>query len=730
MPKGVSLTCGSTVATAAYIFLSMLNMYRMMNPLYGIDLDTAFPPDSTPYVSNLWAKSNDNHGDDQTTMGMKVYMSHLQQFNINFLSADDSDGGSSEAVLLWNVPSMPSLFSSQSENEKDDDDLLSKTFVITTKQHLDENNGTCSANTNKYTFSTEEDDTSASFFIRGYNAIKRVLSGESSKEDESDGKNATIVSVDAKSRIWKSLMSNRTVHIHVLVTHGNKGASSSSASSVEEKQRELQRLSRSHSLLLGQVPLVKHDEPLPRKPTRVLIKDVWYLFQKHISRTIDATAPPPWTKEGAVKKHVEEYGTYNQALTDKQNSVAYPYWKPEVAVKLVPDTTVYPIQMAANSGYKVVDLGATRQGQKNYAYLPPLDVDEIGLTSEKYIPLNETVNELPLKISLDTLSAQRYRLIQHFSHSLDSQRDLGFEESDIDDVRRLISDTNVTLLAVTCLASVLHLLFEFLTFKSEVEFWKSNKDLTGLSVRALFSDLACQSVILLYLIDKESSLLMIVPQGIGILIAAWKCHKAAGFKLVKRKGGFGWTIQATRLKARDTKKVQNDKVAADTGNAKNNTNPKKATEDNADRVEEKPKKDLDMLTVEMDRKATRTLGVILLPFVIIFALRSLVTEEHSGWYSWFITSASGSVYALGFVLMTPQLFLNYKLKSVAHLPWRVLCYKFLNTFIDDLFAFIIRMPTMARISCFRDDVVFVIYLFQRYVYEVDESRPVEGVNKE
>merc|ERR1712232_387105 len=78
-------------------------------------------------------------------------------------------------------------------------------------------------------------------------------------------------------------------------------------------------------------------------------------------------------------------------------------------------------------------------------------------------------------------------------------------------------------------------------------------------------------------------------------------------------------------------------------------------------------------------------------------------------------------YALGFVLMTPQLFLNYKLKSVAHLLWRVLVYKSLNTFIDDLFSFIIRMPTMARISCFRDDVVFIIYLGQRYLYPVESG---------
>lgn len=55
-----------------------------------------------------------------------------------------------------------------------------------------------------------------------------------------------------------------------------------------------------------------------------------------------------------------------------------------------------------------------------------------------------------------------------------------------------------------------------------------------------------------------------------------------------------------------------------------------------------------------------------------------------------------------------QLFINYKLKSVAHLPWRMLTYKFINTFIDDLFAFVIRMPTMYRLGCFRDDIVFLV----------------------
>ena len=51
--------------------------------------------------------------------------------------------------------------------------------------------------------------------------------------------------------------------------------------------------------------------------------------------------------------------------------------------------------------------------------------------------------------------------------------------------------------------------------------------------------------------------------------------------------------------------------------------------------------------------------------------------------------------------MTPQLYINYKLKSVGHLPWRMLAYRFFATFIDDVFAFLIHMPMLHRVSCLR-----------------------------
>jgi len=49
-------------------------------------------------------------------------------------------------------------------------------------------------------------------------------------------------------------------------------------------------------------------------------------------------------------------------------------------------------------------------------------------------------------------------------------------------------------------------------------------------------------------------------------------------------------------------------------------------------------------------------------------------------------------------------------------------YKTFDTFIDDMFAFIITMLTAYRVACCRDDIVFLIYLYQRYLYPVDPNR--------
>lgn len=86
----------------------------------------------------------------------------------------------------------------------------------------------------------------------------------------------------------------------------------------------------------------------------------------------------------------------------------------------------------------------------------------------------------------------------------------------------------------------------------------------------------------------------------------------------------------------------------------------------------------------------------------LFCSESKQLSVHANCFSLLIDTDMQNFIIAGFIMMCPQLFINYKLKSVAHLPWRQMTYKFLNTIIDDLFAFVIKMPTLHRLSVFRD----------------------------
>lgn len=45
-------------------------------------------------------------------------------------------------------------------------------------------------------------------------------------------------------------------------------------------------------------------------------------------------------------------------------------------------------------------------------YKPIVHVDEIGLTSDKYVPLNESLSSLPLRVTIEPMSMQRWQLMQ------------------------------------------------------------------------------------------------------------------------------------------------------------------------------------------------------------------------------------------------------------------------------------------------------------------------------
>ncbi|CAG0882256.1 unnamed protein product [Cyprideis torosa] len=383
--------------------------------------------------------------------------------------------------------------------------------------------------------------------------------------------------------------------------------------------------------------------------------------------------------------HVPEAQTFQlvgekePAVKKKKSNAALPvsHLKSEIHLNIMTEPVPLP-----HHGLPADLIQYLQLADRNRKYLPILTVDRLRTRHKHLVQIKEDVPELEMSVFYWPVSFGRLRVWKQFENGLIAMKDLGFTDKDLDEVKGIF-DINPFFLFLTMFVSTCHLLFDFLAFKNDILFWHYKKTMVGLSIGTAIWRCVSQAIIFLYLLDEATSLLVLVPTGIGTVIEGWKVSKATKVRWILWKG-------VIPIPSRPVK-------------------------------EERPTEQ-EIESAGIDHQGMKYLMVALIPLVVGYAVYSLLYVPHKSWYSWFIQTLVGFVYAFGFLFMFPQLFLNYKLKSVAHLPWRAFMYKAFNTFIDDLFAFIITMPTLHRMACFRDDVVFLIYLYQRYLYPVDRTR--------
>uniref|UniRef100_A0A1L8D907 Lipid scramblase CLPTM1L n=1 Tax=Nyssomyia neivai TaxID=330878 RepID=A0A1L8D907_9DIPT len=420
--------------------------------------------------------------------------------------------------------------------------------------------------------------------------------------------------------------------------------------------------------------------PIPAKTRR---NGTLYM---HVVLAIDDDKPIIWNRrrddlavihripltEHVVPKHT----TFNLITDDGQKVPAKPNQRPVSHLR----TKIYFGILADDITLSQYDIPAEMSGlvrvTKHNEFLPVFQNDILKHRYDDLVEVVRGMESFPLEVTYSPVGIGKFRLIAHVSHAMRSLETLGFSKKDVDEVKGIFSDTNVYILCGTVFVGSIHMLFDFLAFKNDVNFWRSKRNYAGLSVRTVLWRGFSQVIILLHLLDEKTSMIVLIPVGVGTLIELWKCKKILRLEV---------SLRGIKVRQQTEMKVER-------------------------------------LTKDFDRQAMKYLSYVLYPLCVVGAVYSLLYQSHKSWYSWAINSMVNGVYAFGFLFMLPQLFINYKLKSVATLPWRSFMYKAFNTFINDIFAFIITMPTAHRLACFRDDVIFVIYLYQRWLYPVDKNR--------
>eukprot|EP01056_Protomagalhaensia_sp_Gyna25_P004749 Protomagalhaensia_sp_Gyna_25__4748@NODE_469_length_3351_cov_22_814010_g363_i0_p1_GENE_NODE_469_length_3351_cov_22_814010_g363_i0NODE_469_length_3351_cov_22_814010_g363_i0_p1_ORF_typecomplete_len559_score80_18CLPTM1/PF05602_12/6_9e37PQloop/PF04193_14/0_0055PQloop/PF04193_14/1_9e03Peptidase_A22B/PF04258_13/9_9e02Peptidase_A22B/PF04258_13/0_3_NODE_469_length_3351_cov_22_814010_g363_i02501926 len=270
------------------------------------------------------------------------------------------------------------------------------------------------------------------------------------------------------------------------------------------------------------------------------------------------------------------------------------------------------------------------------------------------------------------------------------ERQFGTSKYESDSLKLLLAGESPIILLVTFTVSVLHLIFEFLAMSSN---WVHFQDATQsqdrsdrVSARSVLLDIIFEVAVLIWLRDTGEAKIVQYILLARVLFNSWKYWKLRRIQTCTKES-----------KEKPLGLIDSCKCLLDPSQLRSLR--KKLSVD------------------EFEAVCLKGLTAMLIPLMLSLCLYQLFYVAQRSWVSWLIKSCAYASYIGGFIAMTPQLYKNFYFQSVEHLPWPTLTYQFLNTIIDDLFSFVIRMPKEHRMSVFRDDIIFVIYWIQKRYYQ-------------
>ena len=387
------------------------------------------------------------------------------------------------------------------------------------------------------------------------------------------------------------------------------------------------------------------------------------------------------TSDGLVVAEAPFELTRMVEIKQRSEIISVPHFKyraDPIVLRVVADEQLYGLPAIRGDGVSM----QRHPDEPSGRYRPLVYVDDVSLRHSSQIEIGESGEGRPaltVRIRVSVISPMRDAVYQQVTLGMGMAESI-LHESDLDEIRYLINDDYIYRFVLTQTISFLHVWLDYLAFRDEIGFYVGKTDMGGLSRSSVVSRFICSLIIFLYLLEGGgTSWLVLFSIGSGLSAEGWKAWKVL-------KLGLSSTFPFVTFRA----------------------------DSHLSTVEK--------MTTALDAIARTYLSLVLYPMIVGSAVYASRYYTYKSWWSWLISNLANAVYTYGFVGLCPQLYINYRLKSVAHMPWKCFVYKIFNTFVDDVFAVLIEMPMKHRLMTLRDDLVFIILLVQMYVYRVDKKR--------
>ena len=195
------------------------------------------------------------------------------------------------------------------------------------------------------------------------------------------------------------------------------------------------------------------------------------------------------TKEETSAKKTSSAGAL--PFLDREVMPIITHWHPNLTLALVKQEpkTGYPIASLPPPVLRWIHVAEDEEGEvlmtngkdiaANY---PVIFANDFWHLREHMHPINSTQATLPVHINLYTASYFKFQMLSALTDSFEKQP--GMASGEIDMLKQTLLETSPWYLGLTVAVSILHSIFEFLAFSSDVSSWRNKKNVSVISQRA------------------------------------------------------------------------------------------------------------------------------------------------------------------------------------------------------------------------------------------------------